>query len=73
MTMAAQSPTTAAMIIELMMEGVSSVPPPPKIDVTNSETPFHCSADGELMGPERHRTWRIEPAAFSMPLPAARG
>ena len=41
--------------------------------VTISGQTFHCSADGELMGPERHRTWRIEPAAFSMPLPAARG
>ena len=30
---------------------------------------FWCSADGELYGPERHRTWRIEPAAFRMPLP----
>ena len=30
---------------------------------------FWCSADGELYGPERRRTWRIEPAAFRMPLP----
>jgi diacylglycerol kinase (ATP) len=30
---------------------------------------FYCSADGELFGPERHRTWHIERAAFSMPLP----
>jgi len=30
---------------------------------------FYCSADGELYGPERNRTWHIEPGAFSMPLP----
>jgi diacylglycerol kinase family enzyme len=30
---------------------------------------FHCSADGEVYGPERHRTWRVEPAAYSMVLP----
>jgi diacylglycerol kinase family enzyme len=30
---------------------------------------FYCSADGEIYGPERHRTWHIEPGAFSMPLP----
>ena len=30
---------------------------------------FYCSADGELYGPERNRTWHLEPAAFSMPLP----
>lgn len=40
--------------------------------VTLSGQPFYCSADGELYGPERHRTWRIEPGAFSMPLPAVR-
>jgi YegS/Rv2252/BmrU family lipid kinase len=31
---------------------------------------FYCSADGELYGPERNRTWRIEKAAYSMILPA---
>ncbi len=31
--------------------------------------PFWCSADGELYGPERNRTWRLEPGAFRMPLP----
>jgi YegS/Rv2252/BmrU family lipid kinase len=31
--------------------------------------PFYCSADGEVYGPERHRTWRVEPAAYSMVLP----
>jgi len=30
---------------------------------------FYCSADGEIYGPERHRTWRIEPAAYLMVLP----
>ena len=37
--------------------------------VTVSGQSFHCSADGELFGPERHRTWHIEPAAFWMTLP----
>ncbi len=30
---------------------------------------FWCSADGEIYGPERHRTWTVEPAAFHMVLP----
>jgi len=30
---------------------------------------FWCSADGEVYGPERQRTWHIEPAAYSMLLP----
>lgn len=30
---------------------------------------FYCSADGELYGPERNRTWRIEKGAYSMTLP----
>ena len=30
---------------------------------------FYCSADGELYGPERNRTWHVEPAVFAMPLP----
>jgi diacylglycerol kinase (ATP) len=37
--------------------------------VTLAGQPFYCVADGELYGPERNRTWHIEPAAFSMPLP----
>jgi diacylglycerol kinase (ATP) len=37
--------------------------------VTVSGQNFYCSADGELYGPERNRTWTIEPAAYSMPLP----
>ena len=30
---------------------------------------FWVSADGEVHGPERRRTWRIEPAAYEMVLP----
>jgi YegS/Rv2252/BmrU family lipid kinase len=30
---------------------------------------FYCSADGEVYGPERHRTWRVERAAMRMALP----
>jgi diacylglycerol kinase (ATP) len=37
--------------------------------VTMSGQPFWCSADGELFGPERNRSWHIEPGAYSMPLP----
>ncbi|MGA8255588.1 MAG: diacylglycerol kinase family protein [Nocardioides sp.] len=38
--------------------------------VTVSGEEFWCSADGEIYGPERHRSWRLEPAAYSMVLPA---
>jgi diacylglycerol kinase (ATP) len=31
---------------------------------------FWISADGEISGPERHRTWHVEPAAYSFILPA---
>lgn len=37
--------------------------------VTVSGQSFYCSADGELYGPERNRTWTIQPAAYHMPLP----
>ena len=37
--------------------------------VTISGQEYFCSADGEVYGPERHRTWHLEPAAFLMPLP----
>ncbi|HEU5036771.1 MAG TPA: YegS/Rv2252/BmrU family lipid kinase [Nocardioides sp.] len=37
--------------------------------VSVSGGPFWCSADGEVYGPERQRTWRIEPGAYSMLLP----
>ena len=30
---------------------------------------FWCSADGEVYGPERQRTWTVEPGAFRMALP----
>ncbi|MGZ4468332.1 MAG: diacylglycerol/lipid kinase family protein [Nocardioidaceae bacterium] len=33
---------------------------------------FYCSADGEISGPERTRTWHVERAAFRMPLPPRR-
>ncbi|EON22663.1 MULTISPECIES: diacylglycerol/lipid kinase family protein [Nocardioides] len=32
---------------------------------------FWVSADGEIYGPERSRTWRLEPAAYDMVLPRA--
>jgi YegS/Rv2252/BmrU family lipid kinase len=31
---------------------------------------FYCSADGEIYGPERQRSWTIEPGAFTMRLPS---
>jgi diacylglycerol kinase (ATP) len=37
--------------------------------VSISGQDFYCSADGEVYGPERNRTWHVEPAAFRMPLP----
>ena len=40
-------------------------------EVSVSGSAFWCSADGELYGPERHRTWRIERAAYSMMLPVS--
>lgn len=30
---------------------------------------FWISADGEISGPERHRSWRVEPGAYSFILP----
>ena len=39
--------------------------------VTVAGEPFFVSADGELYGPERSRSWRVEPAAYRMVLPAA--
>lgn len=39
--------------------------------VTVTGTEFWCSADGEIYGPERHRMWRLEPAAYSMIVPAS--
>jgi diacylglycerol kinase (ATP) len=37
--------------------------------VSISGESFYCAADGEISGPERQRTWHIEPAAYSMVLP----
>ena len=37
--------------------------------VTISGQEFWCSADGEIYGPERRRSWHVEPAAYSMTLP----
>ncbi len=37
--------------------------------VTISGEEFWCSADGEIDGPERSRSWRVVPAAYSMILP----
>lgn len=39
-----------------------------QVSVSGEE--FWISADGELSGPERHRSWRLHTAAFSMVLPA---
>ena len=33
---------------------------------------FYSAADGELSGPERQRTWRVEPSAYRMVLPEPR-
>lgn len=38
-----------------------------QVSVSGEE--FYLSADGELYGPERHRSWHLEPAAYSMVLP----
>lgn len=37
--------------------------------VSISGEAFYCSADGEIYGPERMRSWRIEPAAYRLILP----
>ena len=41
-----------------------------QVSVSGEE--FWISADGEISGPERHRTWRLQRAAYSMVLPARR-
>ncbi len=41
--------------------------------VTVSGAEFWCSADGEISGPERRRTWRLEPSAYSLVLPRENG
>jgi YegS/Rv2252/BmrU family lipid kinase len=37
--------------------------------VTVSGDAFWISADGEISGPERHRSWHVEPSAYSFVLP----
>jgi YegS/Rv2252/BmrU family lipid kinase len=37
--------------------------------VTVSGDSFWISADGEISGPERHRSWHVEPGAYSFILP----
>jgi diacylglycerol kinase (ATP) len=37
--------------------------------VTIAGDAFWISADGEISGPERHRSWHVEPAAYSFILP----
>lgn len=37
--------------------------------VSVSGEAFWCSADGEIYGPERQRTWHVEPAAYALLLP----
>jgi diacylglycerol kinase (ATP) len=38
-----------------------------RVSISGEE--FYCAADGEVFGPERNRTWHVEPAAYSMVLP----
>jgi diacylglycerol kinase (ATP) len=38
-----------------------------QVTITGDE--FWISADGEISGPERQRSWRVEPAAYSFILP----
>jgi YegS/Rv2252/BmrU family lipid kinase len=38
--------------------------------VTISGDAFWISADGEISGPERHRSWHVEPEAYSFIVPA---
>jgi diacylglycerol kinase family enzyme len=41
--------------------------------VSVSGEDFWLSADGEVSGPERRRTWHVEPAAYSLLLPSPPG
>jgi diacylglycerol kinase (ATP) len=41
--------------------------------VTISGDAFWISADGEISGPERQRSWHVEPAAYSFILPRPQG
>ena len=37
--------------------------------VTISGEDFFLSADGEISGPERRRSWHLEPGAYAMIVP----
>ena len=39
-----------------------------RVEVSGEE--FWCSADGEIYGPERQRSWHVEPAAYSFIVPS---
>ena len=39
-----------------------------RVSISGEE--FYCAADGEVYGPERNRTWHVEPKAYSMVLPS---
>jgi diacylglycerol kinase (ATP) len=38
--------------------------------VSVSGEAFYCSADGEIYGPERQRSWHVQPAAYRFVLPS---
>jgi diacylglycerol kinase family enzyme len=38
-----------------------------RVSISGDE--FYCAADGEVYGPERNRTWHVEPKAYCMVLP----
>jgi len=42
-----------------------------RVSISGEE--FYCAADGEVYGPERNRTWHVEPKAYSMVLPCTGG
>ncbi len=42
-------------------------------NVSVSGEEFYCSADGEIYGPERQRTWHVEAAAYRFVLPDLAG
>ena len=39
--------------------------------VSVSGEAFYCSADGEIYGPERQRSWHVQPGAYRFVLPPA--
>ena len=41
--------------------------PPEQVTVSGED--FYLSADGEIWGPERRRSWHLEPGAYSMVVP----